>query len=231
MQNFSSSSTKFFNSPHLSSHLYAYNLDTLEFKPLAKSSHTAYMHTTVFFNNRLIVYGGVNMHTSSPNWFGSFTTAQTTTSSSNFISSRLRAYNVEENRWLDEFVLDTTAGVLANGSTAEEVSFQKRQRYAHSAFMHNQSMYVLAGFNGFFLRDLFRVDVERVLLVDSVEQLERNHGGGGFQDDQVSRGSSGSEQREIVNYLPTIFSRLQNHHLSGGSQLLKDNRIVASSTR
>ena len=147
------SNTKFFTSPQLSSHLYAYNLDTFEFKQLAKSIQLTYMHVALISHNKLLIYGGINIEASS-NWFSSFTT------SNQFVSNQLRIYSIDENRWVEKLNLDGDEGNQQgnhnNNTSTEEggeaIAFKKRQRYAHTAFLNNDSMHIFAGFNGFFLK-------------------------------------------------------------------------------
>lgn len=58
------------------------------------------------------------------------------------VSDTLRIFNTRIGEWM-----------------AMELTFDHRQRYAHSAFVYRESLYVFAGFNGFFLNDLFKVDL------------------------------------------------------------------------
>jgi hypothetical protein len=42
------------------------------------------------------------------------------------------------------------------------IHFNRRERYAHVTFARNNSLFVLAGFNGFFLNDLFKFDLDKL---------------------------------------------------------------------
>ena len=44
------------------------------------------------------------------------------------------------------------------------MKFKHRQRYSHSSFVYNNSLHVFAGFNGFFLNDLFKFNLKQSII-------------------------------------------------------------------
>ena len=128
--------TNFDRRPQMSAMLYVYNINKLEWKELASSALASYMHTSVFYNNLILNYGGVTMDPQ-------------VGQDSFHLSNSLRLFDINRNMWHDE---------LTNGQHSA-VNLKHRQRYAHSSFIYNESLYVFAGFNGFFLRDLFRLEL------------------------------------------------------------------------
>lgn len=151
-------STKFYTAPHLSSFLYAYNLESYEFKQLSKSMQTTFMHSAlIYYGNYLLIYGGVVIENVQPSWLFPPPGASTTNTNSQYISNQFRVYSINENRWINRFENEKEELSLSG------IFLNKRQRYAHSAFLHNDSMLIFGGYNGFFLRDMFRINVNKLL--------------------------------------------------------------------
>jgi hypothetical protein len=144
-----------FSARQHNSFLYSYNLDTFDFKQLAKSPQMTFMHSADLLNEKILLfYGGLHSETSLPagSWFYKTNNNDDSTS---FISNQLKAYDLNQNKWLldNEFKLE----------------LNKRQRYAHSSFIQDSFLYIYGGFNGFFLKDLFRVDLG-LLFIDKSEK-------------------------------------------------------------
>ncbi len=73
------------------------------------------------------------------------------------ISSQLRIYDINRNKWFESNQLD-----YKHMST--NMKFKHRQRYSHSSFIFNDSLHIFAGFNGFFLNDLFKFNLKSSII-------------------------------------------------------------------
>lgn len=128
----------------ISSSLYSFDLLTFEWKKLTKSIQSCFMHSAALYQNeKIIFYGGIcdNNHFSYLN--------------SAFVSNQIRVYSIPNKEWKFSFSKSAEA-------TKFSIKLSRRQRYSHSSFVYNNSIYIFAGFNGFFLSDLFRVDLTQI---------------------------------------------------------------------
>lgn len=123
---------KFDPKAHMSSMLYKYDLNTRTWTELQRSRLATYMHSSALYGNRLLNFGGVTFNE---------------TSDTLEISNQLRSYNIDGNEWTES---DQTK------------KFPHRHRYAHSSFVYQEHLYIFAGFNGFFLEDLFKIDLKQL---------------------------------------------------------------------
>ena len=149
----------------ISSSLYSFDLSTFEWRKLVKSSHSCYAHTSLAVGHKLLFYGGI----CDSNRFSY-------SSNSLFVSSLVRVYDLQQHQWANTF---TTVASSSNGNSSTErfsIRLARRQRYAHSSFVYNRSMFVFAGFNGFFLGDLFKIDLERMGLDVTAANFTANSG-------------------------------------------------------
>ena len=124
--------------PDISSHFYEFDVVRLEWRELPKSTFGSYMHSSVLFKDLVLTFGGVCLKYNSDD--------------SRFNSDQLRFYSIKENKWFE----------LAEYQGQESLSklkFKHRARYGHSSFIYNNSLFVFAGFNGFFLDDLFKINL------------------------------------------------------------------------
>ena len=117
--------------PHISPMLYKYDLATRKWTQLRRSRLATYMHSSAMYKNMLLHFGGVTFDGSSDQLE---------------ISNQLRCFDVERNEWMER---------SGNG----DFVFRHRHRYAHSSFVYQEHLYIFAGFNGFFLEDLFKVNL------------------------------------------------------------------------
>ncbi len=134
--------------PHMSNMLYKYDLNQQTWSQLPASSHSTYMHSSLLYKSSLLMFGGVVASGSSDQ------------PSHVTISDSLRIFNTQNNEWL-----------------SSQLSFKNRHRYAHSSFVHQDSLFIFAGFNGFFLQDLFKIDLVPLgldKLANSTHTLKQN---------------------------------------------------------
>lgn len=144
----------------ISSGLYSFDLNTFEWHKLPKSAHSCYGHSLVtapVSPTKLVFYGGL----CDSNRF-SF-------SSTVYMSNQINVYDTGRQEWINRFTVsagasDESMNEYSNVSRFS-IKLSRRQRNGHSSFVFNRSLYVFAGFNGFFLRDLFRIDLDRLGLV------------------------------------------------------------------
>ncbi len=114
----------------MSNTLYKYDLIRRIWTTLPASCYSTYMHSSLLYKSSLLVFGGIVVNSSRDE------------SSQPKVSNSLRIFNTESNQWLPI-----------------ELSFKHRHRYAHSSFVYKNSLFIFAGFNGFFLQDLFKIDL------------------------------------------------------------------------
>lgn len=114
---------------------------------MSKAPESCLMHSSVLYEGKILVYGGlcIDDNIELPQ-------------NKLIISNQFRVYDLYENQWVEKFDLNL------NESNRLFVKLNKRQRYAHASFVKNSSFYTFAGFNGFFLNDLFKIDLNRLKL-------------------------------------------------------------------
>ena len=147
------------NKSKLSPYLYTFDLNKFEWKLISKSTFSSYMQTTLFFNDTLLVYGGISINDNNklvPE-----------------ISNELNIFDIEENEWLvrHEIILNPQDQIF---KSSDRIKFSKRERYAHGSFIYDNSIYIFAGFNGFFLNDLFRFDLMNLRYFKSRDENQIN---------------------------------------------------------
>lgn len=137
----------------ISSGLYSFDINTFEWHKLPKSAHSCYGHSLVtapVSPAKLIFYGGL----CDSNRF-SF-------SSTVYMSNQIYVYDTGRQEWINRFTISADASDESMNESRFRIKLSRRQRNGHSSFVFNRSLYVFAGFNGFFLRDLFRIDLDRL---------------------------------------------------------------------
>jgi len=131
-------------SSHISANMYSFNVKSNEWKQLASSNLASYLHTSnLYKNSYILTYGGIvvaNKHKNNSNLL---------------ISNQLRLFNLKNNKWFEHPVLYKDENI--------HLKFKHRQRYSHTSFVYNQSLFIFAGFNGFFLSDLFKFNIEQIV--------------------------------------------------------------------
>lgn len=138
-----------FDSASLSPFIYSFSLNSQTWTELTKSSEAHYLHSSVFYNNKILFYGGI---TQSENFQKSLSN-----------SNRFWFYETIKNNFIEEFSI--------NESKKTKFGIRYRQRFAHTSFIHENFMYVLGGFNGFWLGDMFKINL---LNIEEVQKIHSN---------------------------------------------------------
>lgn len=116
--------------------MYSFSLNAQTWNELAKSSEAQYMHSSVFYNNKILFFGGISL---SENFHKSLSN-----------SNKFIFYETIDNKFVQDFS-------IFESKTKFAIKF--RQRFAHSSFVHKSYMYIFGGFNGFWLGDMFRINL------------------------------------------------------------------------
>lgn len=138
-------------SQSISSSMYSFDLTTFEWRKLPKSAHSCYAHSLVTATPvKLVFYGGL----CDSNRFSYASTV--------YVSNQIRVYDTSRQEWINTF-----AEATSDSSPHFSIKLARRQRYAHASFIFDRSLFIYAGFNGFFLSDLFRIDLDRLGLLST----------------------------------------------------------------
>ena len=89
--------------------------------------------------------------------YGGILYDNTKVDSSLTICSKLRVYDINRNKWFENNQLDYK-------HMKTNMKFKHRQRYSHTSFIFNDSLHIFAGFNGFFLNDLFNFNLKSSII-------------------------------------------------------------------
>lgn len=136
-----------FDSASLSPFIYSFSLNSHTWTELTKSPEAYYMHSSVFYNNKILFYGGISQ---SENFQKSLSN-----------SNRFRFYETIKNNFVEEFS-------IYDPENTQKFRIKFRQRFAHSVFVHENFMYIFGGFNGFWLGDMFRINLANIQEVQRV---------------------------------------------------------------
>ena len=102
------------------------------------------------YKEHLLVYGGININED--------------ISGTPFKSNQLRMYKIQENKWLENFELKQE--FYGKKKSTPYINFPHHERYGHESFVFNNSIYIFAGFNGLFLNDLFKFNLNSLELLN-----------------------------------------------------------------
>lgn len=125
------------SSPPGIGHMYNYDLNTRKWTEKAMLSEASFMHSSTLYENKIVTFGGVVFDVD---------TKTNKTHKIPKISNTLNVFDINSNKWY-----------------TKPLGFKHRQRHSHSSFIHNDHLYIFGGFNGFFLRDLFKIDLSLAL--------------------------------------------------------------------
>lgn len=147
----------------ISSSMYAFDLSTFEWKKLPRSTHSCYAHSLTFVApNKLVFYGGI----CDLNRFSYASTVH--------VSNQIRVYDTSRQEWSNTFSLSNSEADNNITSSHFSIKLERRQRYGHASFVFNKHLYFFAGFNGFFLRDFFRIEIDRMGFASSEISNDEN---------------------------------------------------------
>ena len=160
----SKNSLKLIKTPLISSMLYLFQLETFEWRSLAKSSQSSYMHSCVLYKSLILFYGGININDDQLK----------SKLNEPFTSNELKAFSINENKWLDKFDIvqnETDIFNFNDRKTSTSISLNGLERYAHGSFILNDSLFIFAGFNGFFLNDLFKINLAKIKTIFEAKEV------------------------------------------------------------
>ncbi|RNA05463.1 attractin 1 [Brachionus plicatilis] len=206
-----------FDSASLSPFIYSFSLNSHTWTELTKSPEAYYMHSSVFYNNKILFYGGISQ---SENFQKSLSN-----------SNRFRFYETIKNNFVEEFS-------IYDPENTQKFRIKFRQRFAHSVFVHENFMYIFGGFNGFWLGDMFRINLANIQEVQRVHtNFRRKRDGSKFlsnsEDFFGNKISSLNDIDFVADYeIPNEFSNRQlsqiemcSSHMNCNSCQLNSNCI------
>jgi hypothetical protein len=198
--------------PRLSSSLYVFNVNSFGFRSLPSSHSGLYASAMSLYKSCLFVYGGIGI--GNGHSIGASAASSSTSSStplSEHVSNKLLMFDLVETKW---------TSVQEENS---KFSMTHRQRYGHGSFIHDEHFYVHAGFNGFFLGDLFKVDLRQVKLFEMEIEKSKN----GSNNRGLRQPPSPSSLNEWP-YIGSIRRRRQSDLNESAGSWLEDDLDVKS---